>query len=210
MTFTRIVVLSLFGFALAGCAALKPPQPPDAAGMAILEMPMSLDLITVNGAAATRPVIRSNPYFHTLAPGSYSLEVGYTEYWGSPLGGELVRSDFHMIDLTVEADTIYLLQHTDPGSKQLVNQTRFVKDFSVWATEQGTGQRVVSNFSRPYPGLLSLFTQSQQPVQNPAATIETSNADSDQSQALGQLKSWWLRASKKERADFLIWSTETN
>ena len=213
MTFARILFFWLAVLALTGCATLTPQQRPDAPGMAVLEIPVTLDLVTVNGAAAERPLARGNPYYHTLEPGSYSIEVGYSEYWGSPLAGELVRSDFHKIDLTVRADTVYALQHSDPGSKQLVNQIRFAKEFSVWAIEQGSGQRSDGSFSRAYTGFLDIFNkgeQAGQPAQVSSVSDDAKVQGTGDSEALEQLKSWWRQASKQERADVLIWSTEAN
>jgi hypothetical protein len=225
MSLTIKTLFALCLISLTGCASLGEPERPDAAGMATLELPGSLDLVSVNGSAVKVGLPRTNPYFYTLAPGRYTIEVGYAEYWGSQLSGELVRSDIQKVELALTPDTVYSFQHTDPGTKQLVNQARFKNDFSVSVLNQGTGQSTTAAFSRSYGGLLGLLkggsapasqTESASqpvPVSQSESEAETETGQSvevEQAEALEKLKYWWQLASKKQRGEFLLWSTENN
>jgi len=211
------ILFSVCLISLVGCASLSEPKRPDAAGMATLELPGTLDLVSVNGRAVRLGLSRGNPYFYTLEPGRYTIEVGYSEYWGSQLSGELVRSDIQKVDLVLQPDTLYLFRHADPGAKQLINQARFTNSISVSVLNQATGLSTQASFSRPYTGLLGLLKGSAKPdskvVPVSGAALVSQADDSvevEQTQTLERLKHWWQLASKKERGEFLLWSTENH
>ncbi len=206
-------IICFSALSLFGCALSSQPKRPDNPGIATLELPITMDLVSVNGQAMSTYRARGNPHYHTLAPGQHQLEVGYTEYWGNPLAGELVRSDVYVINLTVQPDTVYQLEHTSPGAKRIINASRFLSSFGVWALEQRSGQRTDGVFSRKYTGLLGLLKGPSAGATDAAESTTEQVGTIDRAEsvyALDQLKLWWQRASKKERGEFLIWSTGSN
>lgn len=221
----QLAALVILASVISACAGPGATTRPDSNGQALLVIPGSLELKSIDGVAQSQPLLRPDPSYQPLSPGLHTLEFAYTEFWGSSQAGELVRSDIHRIDLQVSADVEYRLEHLDPGRRNLSGREKFNANFALWAIEASTGDRTDGVYSRPNRGLLGLIGQgapaapaasegtASVPVaaSNQAGEVASAPPDASvQPDALQQLKFWWQQASKEQRGEFLIWSTQAN
>lgn len=186
---------------LIACSSVKPTVPATDPALAMLVVPFSIDLLTVDGAFPDPPFKRTVPYVYQVAPGSHELEFVYKRTWGAGEGSELVATDVFAVTVDVSAGQRLEVGYPDDSeSKRANKQTAYKRDFALWLTDPASGRRIDAAYSRPFRGILDTakFSFGARPQAEAPASVDTTSVGS------GDVKSGDVESGGVESAGVIV------
>jgi uncharacterized protein YccT (UPF0319 family) len=189
---------------LAGCAFGPIRVADPAAGpTAVLTVPYSVSLLTIDGANAParlgRPGARSRDFI--LSAGAHEIVVQFSVIWNDPARDDHtpVRSAPATLSFTAATDTRYRIEHR---IWRTLDDARAVAADPGWRIAGDNGIAVSVAPAKPAATLPSAPVPAMHPATNAPAKPMPQTAPAPPA-SVQQMNEWWQRATPQEREAFL-------
>jgi uncharacterized protein YccT (UPF0319 family) len=158
-------------------------------GLAIIELPVEVEITGVNGQRISSPAFASQKVRYELLPGKYELVFKYEALWEDDYNNhEVIRSQFVKIDMQLQQGHIYASATKLPTTLEQAREFAVKFHFSL---------RDV-NTNMVYQAETLKFAR-----QGVSALDQLLSGQMGTSEELQNLKYWWERAGEEDRQLFL-------
>ena len=213
-----LIPVLLLALLLNGCTSLSGPEQLVVGSAEItVDVPASLEILTVNGEPVTSPSKMTGSYALLLSKGKHNLEIRYSENWNSQdEAGHFIRWQPVLLSAELVDGYHYQLEYQRPSNREQAHAwadnpqiwlEKYPNKIAASATSEQASNAVVTSktMATPMPEQANVVER----LLNKTSTAQTAKAiagDKETDQAvLTGLKFYWQQASDAERKQFLQW-----